>query len=56
MNSIPHPLRRPAARRLVSRACANLLAVFAITAIFGLKTLIDTSANAASGPHAATLR
>lgn len=56
MNSIARTLRRPAARRLISRACANLLAVCAITAIFGLKALVDTSANAASVEKAAPLR
>lgn len=56
MTSIAHALRRPAARRLISRACANLLAVAAITAIFGLKALIDTTANAAPPASVAASR
>lgn len=50
MTSIAHALRRPAARRLISRACANLLAVCAITAIFGLKALVDARATASPAP------
>lgn len=38
----------PALRRLASRAAANLIAVIAITAIFGLKATIDREAHAAS--------
>ena len=36
----------PAVRRLASRAAANLVAVIAITAIFGLKAMIDREAHA----------
>lgn len=34
-------MNSPQFRRLVSRAAANIVAVAAITAIFGLKTYID---------------
>ena len=44
----------PALRRLASRAAANLVAVIAITAIFGLKAVIDRDARpAAHAAHAA---
>lgn len=47
MTTIAHALRRPAARRLLSRAAANLVAVIAITTIFGLKAYIDAAARPA---------
>jgi hypothetical protein len=50
MSKLSIALRRPAVRRILSRACANLLAVAAITTIFALKALIDmtTPAEAAA--------
>ena len=46
MSKLSLALRRPAVRRVLSRACANLLAVAAITTIFALKALIDMTAPA----------
>ncbi len=46
MSRLSLALRRPAVRRVLSRACANLLAVGVITTIFALKALIDMTAPA----------
>ncbi|MEE2690522.1 MAG: hypothetical protein VX640_03165 [Pseudomonadota bacterium] len=43
-------LRKPGVRRALSRVAANLTAVVAVSAIFGLKAYIDTQGRA----HAAT--
>ena len=40
----------PAWKRLASRAAANLVAVAAISAIFGLKAFIDSHAAVAAEP------
>lgn len=37
-------LRRPGVRRALSRAAANLVAVVAVSAIFGLKAQLDAQA------------
>lgn len=57
MSKLSLVLRRPAIRRVLSRACANLLAVGVITTIFALKALIDMTApaEAASIPTAIEL-
>lgn len=57
MSKLSLALRRPAIRRVLSRACANLLAVGVITTIFALKALIDMTApaEAASIPTAIEL-
>lgn len=46
MTRLAIALRRPAARRLMSRACANLLAVVAITSIFALKMVLSATVSA----------
>ncbi|MBY0423500.1 MAG: hypothetical protein K2Q06_14430 [Parvularculaceae bacterium] len=50
MSKLALALRRPAARRLLSRACANLVAVVAITTIFALKALFDLTPTAEAAP------
>ncbi|MBB5518023.1 hypothetical protein [Amphiplicatus metriothermophilus] len=42
--SFAYALRRPAVRRALSRAAANLAAVAAVTAIFALKAYVDARA------------
>lgn len=47
-------LRRPGVRRALSRAAANLAAVVAVSAIFGLKAQLDAQARTyvqAAEPH-----
>lgn len=57
--SYAYALRRPAVRRALSRAVANLVAVAAVTAIFALKAYVDARARdlaslAATPPAAET--
>lgn len=55
MSKLTIALRRPAVRRVLSRACANLLAVGVITTIFALKALIDMTGPAEAAGYPAAI-